>query len=151
MTGDALVIDYKTGSKRPFEAIKPDDPLAGGTKLQLPTYVLAAQDADEVRAAYWFITHKGEFEFIEYEPTPENQALFERTVGAIVDGVRSGAFPAVSGQENEFYGGYDNCTFCDFDRICSRRREDEFAEKRADEGIQSWARVSIVARRQEPS
>ena len=65
--------------------------------------------------------------------------------------MRSGAFPAVSGQENEFYGGYDNCTFCDFDRICSRRREDEFAEKRGDDGIQSWARVSSVARRQELS
>lgn len=149
----AWVIDYKTGSKwgfRDFEA----DPLVGGTKLQLPTYVAAGGGADEIHAAYWFITHKGDFEFVDYQPTPEGQQRFERTVGAVVEGVRGGAFPAVSGVEDEFYGGYDNCKYCDFDRICSRRRDDEIAEKLGDLGnvdLARWARVAKVARGEDSS
>ncbi|MCH8813923.1 MAG: hypothetical protein IH957_02320 [Chloroflexi bacterium] len=83
------------------------------------------------------------------ELTPERQQHFERTVGAIVDGVRGGAFPAVSGPEDEFYGGFDNCTYCDFDRICSRRRDDELLEKLGDPDLARWARVAKVARREE--
>ncbi len=144
------VIDYKTGSAKQFKDVtKEDDPFVGGTKLQLPTYVQAAQGAEEVHAAYWFITHKGEFSFVEYEPTPERQQHFERTDGAIGDGVRGGACPAVSGPEDEFYGGFDNCTYCDFDRICSRRRDDELLEKLGDPDLARWARVAKVARQEE--
>ena len=143
----AWVIDYKTGSKKSFEGIKPDDdPFAGGTKLQLPTYVGAAGDAEEVTAAYWFITHKGDYSFIGYEPTPERRALFERTLTAIVDGVRAGAFPAVPGEEDEFYGGFENCRYCDFDRICSRRRDYEYEAKVNDEAVSPWLRVGEAAR-----
>ncbi len=142
----AWVIDYKTGSKRNFEAIKADDdPFAGGTKLQLPTYVEAAGDAEEVNAAYWFITHKGGYSFIGYEPTPERKALFERTLTTIVDGVRAGAFPAVPGEEDEFYGSFQNCTYCDYDRICSRRRDYEYEAKVEDEAISPWLRVGETA------
>jgi hypothetical protein len=148
----AWVIDYKTGRAKEFEKIGPADPFAGGTKLQLPTYVQAGRGAEEVHATYWFITHKGEFSFKGYEPTLELQQLFERTVGAIVEGVRGGAFPAVSGQEDEFYGGYENCKFCDFDRICSRRRDDELAEKLGNQensDLTHWLRVAAVARRED--
>ena len=143
----AWVIDYKTGSTWDFERIKDDnDPFAGGSKLQLPTYLEAARDAREVNAAYWFITHKGGFEFIDYTPTPERQALFQRTMEAIMDGVRAGAFPAVSGEEDEFYGGFENCRYCDFDRICSRRRDYELAAKIDDDGFLPWRRVGRTAR-----
>jgi ATP-dependent helicase/nuclease subunit B len=143
----AWVIDYKSGSKRDFEGIRSDeDPLAGGTKLQLPTYVEAARGAEEVTAAYWFITHRGEFSFINYFPTPERRDLFERTLRAIIEGIRSGAFPAVSGEESEFYGGFENCTYCDFDRICPRRRDYELAAKTQDEGFSPWLRVGRTAR-----
>ena len=80
---------------------------------------------------------------------PETQHHFERTVGAIVDGVRGGAFPAISGPEDEFYGGFDNCQYCDFDRICSRRRDDELLEKLGDPDLARWARVAKVARQEE--
>ncbi len=143
----AWVIDYKTGSTRDFEGTTAeDDPLAGGTKLQLPTYLGAASDAEEVSAAYWFITHRGDYSFIQYEPTQERQALFERTLRSILDGVRAGAFPAVSGDEDDFYGGFENCKWCDFDRICSRRRDYELAAKVEDEGFSPWLRVGGTAR-----
>jgi RecB family exonuclease len=142
----AWVIDYKSGSSSSFKSIKADDPFAGGTKLQLPTYLAAAADAEEVNAAYWFITRRGDFSFIEYEPTPERQELFERTLHALVEGVRAGAFPAVSGEENDFYGGFDNCRYCDFDRICSRRRDYELAAKREHRALSPWLDVGRTAR-----
>ena len=59
----AWVIDYKSGSSEDHKKkIKRDDPLAGGTKLQLPSYMKAAPDAEEIRALYWFITQKGGFD-----------------------------------------------------------------------------------------
>ena len=58
----ALVIDYKTGSSRPYANLE-RDPIDRGRRLQLGVYSLAARrllpDAAVVRAAYWFTTHPG--------------------------------------------------------------------------------------------
>jgi hypothetical protein len=140
----AWIIDYKTGSTKDFLRIKVD-PLRGGTKLQLPAYLSAAGDATEAAALYWFITHRGGFDRIEFENTPENIRRFEETVAAIVEGVRAGVFPAVSGSVDEYRGGWDNCGFCDFNRICSRRREHEYAVKSSDSGMSPWRAVARVA------
>jgi len=140
----AWIIDYKTGSTTNFRGIKVD-PLCGGTKLQLPAYLRAAGDATEAAALYWFITHKGGFDQIEFENTPENIGRFEETVAAIVQGVRAGAFPAFSGNTDEYHGGWDNCGFCDFNRICSRRREHEYAAKSNDSAMSNWQTVASVA------
>jgi hypothetical protein len=99
----------------------------------------------DARALYWYITQKGGFNReIEYEPTTENQARFRRILEAIVEGVRAGAFPAVSGDEDEYYGGYENCRFCDFERICSRRRDQEFSLKSEDDAVGPWKAVEIA-------
>lgn len=136
----AWVIDYKTGSARGFEQMG-DDPLVGGTKLQLPTYLAAVKDARESVALYWFITQRGGFKRVPYEPTSENEARFQRTIAAIVEAVKAGTFPAVPGEEDEFYGGFQNCRYCDFDRICSRRRDFEFEAKCADPSMGPWLDV----------
>ena len=143
----AWVIDYKTGSAYDFRKITPGDPLAGGKKLQLPTYLAAVPDVPDASAVYWFITRKGEFRRIPYNPTAENQELFRKTVEAVVAGVGKGAFPAVSGDEDEYYGGYDNCKYCDFDRICSQRRDQEFDIKGGDAGLKPWKAVGEAATR----
>ncbi len=142
----AWVIDYKTGGLSNFKGISDDDPLAGGTKLQLPVYLGAARDADEAQSLYWFNTLKGEFKRIPYEPTARNQELFKRTLEAIVAGIRAGAFPASPGEEDEYYGGFENCKYCDFTRICSRRRDDEFEAKQGDRGFAPWLAVGRAAR-----
>jgi RecB family exonuclease len=141
----AWVIDYKTGSARDFKDAK-DDPLLGGRKLQLPVYLAAVPEIPKARAIYWFITRKGEFRRdVVYEATPENESRFRRTLEAIVHGIRAGAFPAVSGEENEFWGAFDNCSYCDFGRICSRRRDQEFALKAGDEAMEPWSAVAVAA------
>jgi RecB family exonuclease len=142
----AWVIDYKTGSSSPYEKADDGDPFAGGTKLQLPVYVLAAAGADEVEALYWFVSRRAEFKRIPYEDTPENRQRFEATLQAIRAGQRAGAFPAVPGDEDDFYGGFTNCKYCDFDRLCSRRRTYELQEKSDDPAMKPWLDVGLRAR-----
>jgi RecB family exonuclease len=139
----AWIIDYKTG--RADDKSTPGDPLAGGTQLQLPAYVSAAADAMEVRTLYWFITQRGGFTKVEREVTPELMERFRDAVNAIVQGIRAGAFPAVPGEEDEFWGGFKNCSYCEFDRICSRRREIEFMAKESDTAMAPWKGVQVAA------
>ncbi|TMG04133.1 MAG: hypothetical protein E6I03_02095 [Chloroflexi bacterium] len=141
----AWIIDYKSGSMEDYKGIKPENPLAGGTKLQLPVYVAAAPEAEEVHAAYWFITKRGGFEFVEYEPAPEQRHAFQRTLEAIMAGIRAGSFPAVSGDDDDFYGKFKNCRYCDYDRICSRRRDLEMAAKEDDPAVNPWRNVERTA------
>lgn len=138
----AWIIDYKTGSSRDFK--ENDDPLLGGKKLQLPVYLAAVRDVAEARALYWFITRKGEFRRQEYVPTAENEARFRRTLEAIVNGIGAGAFPAVSGEEDDYWGGYDNCKYCEYTRICSRRRDQEFELKGEDAAMRPWKAVGVA-------
>ncbi len=148
----AWVIDYKTGVASTFEGVVkgPDAPFAGGSKLQLPAYVTAAGDAERVEALYWFISERGGFERIGYQPTPENQARFGATVSAIVDGIAKGAFPAVPGEEDDYYKTWENCRWCDFSRICSVRRDQDFDLKAADPAMVGWWDVGATARGQKP-
>ena len=128
-----------------YKGINPENPLAGGTKLQLPVYVAAAPEAEDVHAAYWFITKRGGFEFVEYDPAPQQSDAFERTLGAIMSAIRAGSFPAVSGEDDDFYGKFKNCRYCDYDRICSRRRDLEMAAKEGDPAVAPWRNVQRTA------
>jgi len=147
----AYVIDYKTGSTYEFRDLIKDkdkdshDPLLGGRKLQLPTYLAAAGDAESAVAMYWFITRKGDFTRLPYSETAARRERFEATLTAIVDGIRGGSFPAVPDEENEWRGGFDNCKYCDFDRICSRRRDIEYSAKAGDAAAGAWQAVHLAA------
>jgi hypothetical protein len=147
---NAWVIDYKTGSTSEYERMVADDPFAGGTKLQLPFYVLAAGGAEQVRALYWFISRRGEFALISYDETAANRQRFQAVVQSILDARRAGSFPAVPGDENDYYGGFDNCRYCQFDRLCSRRRTYELQEKWQDPGMTPWRRIGEIARGEAP-
>jgi RecB family exonuclease len=136
----AWVIDYKTGGTYAYPKENAADPFAGGSKLQLPVYLGAVSDAEEAVALYWFMTRKGGFEMRTYQPTPEKQQAFQGLLGRILAGVRSGAFPAVPGEDRT--GGFENCTFCDFDRICARRRDEQYEAKEADPAMLPWHRVA---------
>jgi RecB family exonuclease len=142
----AWVIDYKTGSSRDYEKTPADDPFAGGTHLQLPVYVLAAAGAEQVEALYWFVSRRGEFKQISYDDSPANRERFEATLRAISAGLGAGSFPAVPGDEDDFYGGFTNCRYCDFDRLCSRRRTYELQAKWEDGSLLPWRRVAGTAR-----
>jgi ATP-dependent helicase/DNAse subunit B len=144
----AWVIDYKTGSSHDARKIK-DDPLLGGTKLQLPWYITAVRDAARITALYWHITHRGNFDKIPYEPSPELDVRFERTVEAIIEGVAAGVFPAVPGDVDEYYGTFSNCKFCEFKRICSVRRDLAYEAKAQDPSMSAWIAVAEAAKADE--
>jgi RecB family exonuclease len=142
----AWVVDYKTGRGDDYKE-DAADPFKGGSQLQLGIYSAAlAADGVEVTGRYWFITQKGEFASVEYTHSPDNAARLEEVVGAIEAGVRTGVFPAVPGDE-DFRTGFSNCAYCDFDRICSRRRLAEFTARADDPALQRWAAVQAAATR----
>jgi RecB family exonuclease len=140
----AWVIDYKTG--RAYEGMKDEDPMDGGTRLQLPAYIAAAAQADSVTPLYWFITTAGGFARKHFNASEANMERYRVTLDAIVGGVRAGAFPAVPGEEDTRYGGWDNCRYCDFNRLCSRRRDDELHQKQGDAALRAWLGVGLAAR-----
>jgi RecB family exonuclease len=144
----AYVIDYKTGSPREYEKADAADPFTGGTKLQLPVYTLAAAGAERVLALYWFISRRGEFKQVLYEDSPANRERFDLTVRTILEGIAGGSFPAIPGEEDDFYGpsSFENCHYCDFDRLCSRRRNYELQAKWNDSELAPWRRVAETAR-----
>ncbi len=141
---EAWVIDYKTGSSRDAIKIR-DDPLQGGTKLQLPWYLSAAGSAPRATALYWYITQLGNFQQARYETTPDRERRFRETVEAIVAGIGAGVFPAVPGEFEEFYGAFRNCRYCDFRRICSVKRDLAFAAKMNDPSMEPWLAVGHAA------
>jgi RecB family exonuclease len=122
--GKAFVFDYKTGSSYPYGDIKPSDPTGQGKHLQLPVYalaVLAGMDTvTDIKMFYWFVTRRNEFEKKAME-LDQAQKPFRQAVEAIVDGIRQGIFPAIPGPRSR--GSFENCMFCDFDRICPANRD----------------------------
>jgi hypothetical protein len=133
--GDAIaVVDYKTGSARSFEKLGPDDPTAGGTKLQLPVYALAARlalgapDAD-VTAEYWFL-HRT-IDRIELPLTAGVAESFVDTVTVIADGIAGGLFPHRP-PDDDGWGGHIPCHYCDPDGLGVGEHRERWARKRTD-------------------
>ena len=116
--GSLVVIDYKTGSRYGMDVLA-DDPVAGGTKLQLALYGLAARDRHgdvAVRTQYWFVSDKGGFESVGYPLDHRVLARFGQALEVVVDGIEAGAFPAHPGESSN--AEYANCRFCDFKAAC---------------------------------
>jgi hypothetical protein len=103
-------------------------------------------DAPEVEAAYWFISQRGGFERYEYRATLPNQQRYKQTLAAVLEGLKAGSFPASPGTFDDFYNVFDNCRYCDFDRLCSRHRDQESVDKADDEAFLPWRRIAGVAK-----
>ena len=125
--GRVHVSDYKTSKGRAYEGLD-DDPVLGGTTLQLGLYAEAARQllgADAVDARYWLINAEAAFKRLGYEWTDERRDRFVTVLTAIVDGIESGVFSADPGEWNYFMGAHANCRHCDFDRVCVRDRGEQ--------------------------
>ena len=125
---NVLVMDYKTGSSRPYAGLK-DDPIDKGKHLQLAVYSLAARRAlgadANVTAAYWFTSSRGGFAWprrsLSILPAKRPWAWFQEGVSTIVSGIKSGLFPANPGEPDQ--GDFTNCRFCDFKSLCPSRKD----------------------------
>ena len=139
--GTALVLDYKTGGMTEYTNMD-KDPVRRGTRLQLPVYGLAARqllgDWVDVKAAYWFVSDKGNFKTRPQKPAPLDEMLepFADAVGTITDGIGKGLFPANPGKDGA------NCRYCDFKNLCPTRRVRLWEKKRRDGRLSAYAAMA---------
>ena len=126
--GTIYVTDVKTGSDSKFADISADDPVVGGTKLQLPVYAHAAREwfgdrATPVEAAYWFVrpdrvrearTRRDGYR-ISVPLTPAVEAMYADTLGTIVASIASGLFPAHAPEAPDW--SWVQCDYCNPDGI----------------------------------
>jgi hypothetical protein len=140
--GSVHVIDYKTGSTYGYGDLAGGDPVAGGTKLQLPIYGLAGRAATgeptaPVRAEYWFVTSRGGFVRVGYEVTDE---VLERTgavLQVIVDGIEAGVFPPHPGELSTYFR--IGCHVCNPDGLGTAELRKQWDRKRHDPALARYA------------
>jgi RecB family exonuclease len=135
--GGAAVYDYKTG--KPFTVDFADDPVTAGAHLQLPIYAAAVRqrfDLDDVDARYWFTRDNRD----PIGPAADEAAdtRVREVLDTIVSGIERGVFPAYPGGWNNFFNTFDNCRFCDFDRLCPRDRGSHWESKHDDPAMLSF-------------
>ncbi|MGC0143972.1 PD-(D/E)XK nuclease family protein [Pseudactinotalea sp. Z1732] len=134
--GTVYVTDIKTGSRRSFEAIKPDNPLAGGTRLQLPVYGLAARDRfgnpdSPVQAEYWFVRKEPGYVGIEVD-APVIEALAS-TVDLLTESVSAGLFPPRPPETPDFM--WVQCAYCNPDGIGHATARERWERQRHDPAL----------------
>jgi len=137
------VVDYKTGS-HDDPAVIAEDPVVRGTRLQLAVYALAARAAYgdvPVHAEYWFTRHEGRYPSAGFELDDHNLRRVHEVLRIAVESVRAGLFPARPGKES-YFGGYDNCRRCDFDRLCGVDRAAHWERKRSDPRIHEYVHLA---------
>ncbi|MDH3299370.1 MAG: PD-(D/E)XK nuclease family protein [Acidimicrobiia bacterium] len=134
--GGILVIDYKGGSGSQFRGLD-DDPLDGGRRLQLPLYAQAVADALDrtgPRTGLYWLTRKDEVLPVSLDGELEDD--LEDKVGAALDGITEGLFPAVPGSATSWPRvTFDNCVYCDFDHICPTDRQSEWESIKDDPAL----------------
>jgi hypothetical protein len=144
-----VVYDYKTGRSDRYQALE-DDPVDAGQLLQLPVYALAAAErtgAAEADAFYWFtraLTLEEATRGFALDDTV--RARFAAAVGAIVDGIDQGCFPAVPGERDFNWlvqrETFEHCFTCPYDRLCPLDRGTAWARKSEDDALEPFHRLA---------
>jgi len=153
--GELVVIDYKTGKSKNYEAFPRDEDAAAGAdltergkKLQLPLYALAARqgygdDGTPVAAYYWFVD-EGDARRGGLVGLPAVNR-FHEVLGVLAEGIRDGAFPARPGAFDTYFRSFESCSWCRYDRVCSQARDDEWAQIRDDTRVGRYADLAEPA------
>jgi ATP-dependent helicase/DNAse subunit B len=140
--------DYKTGRSTSY--LDTTDPVWAGKHVQLALYrqamLAAIPELEQVGAAFWFITSKGEFKMVpigEGGRAPDHRLL--QVLEATATGILAGAFPQVPGGETARPGvvSWENCVYCDFDRICPAGRDAVWERKQATSGYELHNRLVV--------
>ena len=146
------VTDYKTGramKQTDFDG----DPVLAGTKLQLAAYSSAIRArylseqraAPAITAAYWYTSAKGGFQRVEVSDAVRAEQRLSEVVTVINEGVRMGAFPQVPGEDQERpkRTTWQNCAYCDFNRVCPSGRDQLRERKRDEPGADLHERLAL--------
>lgn len=151
-TGDLVVIDYKTGSGKGYDAIpklggKPkesDDLVDRGRKLQLVLYAMATRahfspPARPISAYYWFV-EQGELHRGAAVGSEEESRLLE-VLDVTVRGIREGVYPAHPGDWNG-WSGWEGCRFCPYDRACASSRGEVWLSISTADPVRAYAELT---------
>lgn len=131
--GTIYVTDIKTGSKRTFKEITQEEPVVGGTKLQLPVYAYAAREvfgdrATPVVTAYWFV--RKDPGRVEITLTPAVEARYAATLDVVVRSISAGLFPAKAPESEDF--SWVQCPYCNPDGVGHGEARERWERKRSD-------------------
>lgn len=130
---DHLVVsDYKTGKGSGYAGIDEDDPVRGGTLLQLGLYAEAAHQllgAASTEAYYWVVDPRASYARFGYPWTDDRRARFVDVLTTIVEGIEAGVFPVEPGEWNTWRNTHQECMYCEFDGLCVRDRGEQHDAK----------------------
>ena len=152
-----VVIDYKSGSERPYlplrepseRARRADDPTLRGTKLQLGVYALAAAHhfapgsavTDAVhQAAYWFVSARADWAWVTRRMNLHYFERFEQVVKSITRGIDAGVFIGYVRQDED-RSGFTPCPYCNPDGIGTADILRQWKRKRTDGGLAGFAHL----------
>ena len=142
----AFLYDYKTGRSDEYKPVEMD-PVNSGRALQLAIYAEVARrnlGQPAIDAAYWFISSRGGYAMYGLKQPPEEVAArLQDVLGGIAGGIRQGLFPAVPGDEDEHYGTFDNCRWCDYERVCPNARDQMWLAKRHSPACRAYERLAL--------
>ena len=129
--GTLVVVDYKTGKLDSYKQLSPDNPILGGSQLQLPLYAAAAnsylgQDVNETHASYWFTSDSQKWATKGYLVTYDVLDAFDEAIDVIVDGIEGGLFPPKPAPSSSKWTGVGKCVFCDPDALGTREIDEKW-------------------------
>ncbi len=138
--GALVVTDHKTGGKAKFKDLSADDPTAGGTLFQLPSYAAAARSRfgsdDTIVHAEYGLMGKGKYERPGYVITAEVDERVRSALAAVVAGIETGYFP--NRPERPGFRFYISCEYCEPDHLGTAERWAEWDRKQHDPRLAPW-------------
>ena len=138
--GALVVTDHKTGGNTKFKDLSADDPTAGGTLFQLPSYAAAARarfgNDDTIVHAEYGLMSKGGYERPGYVITPEVDERVSAALAAVAAGIEAGYFP--NRPERPGYRFYISCEYCEPDHLGTAERWAEWERKQHDPRLAPW-------------
>jgi ATP-dependent helicase/nuclease subunit B len=139
-TGALVVTDHKSGGKNKFKDLSVDDPTAGGTLFQLPSYAAAARarfgDRHTPVLAEYGLLRKGDYERPGFVFTPQADAAVSEMLAHVVAGIESGFFPNLP--ERPGWRFFVGCWYCEPDGLGASERWAEWQRKRHDPRLAPW-------------
>jgi len=142
--GRLYVTDIKTGTSRRFKGLCEDDPVLGGSKLQLPVYANAARQRlggpdTPVEAAYWFV-RKSRGTRIGVPLTSRVELTYAHTLEVIVSSMATGLFPGRA-PEGPDYTPYRQCEYCNPDGLGHGEARVRWERKRSDPALRRYVEL----------
>ena len=138
--GRLVVTDHKSGGKDKFKDMSTDDPTAGGSLFQLPSYAAAARvrfgAPDTPVLAEYGLLRKGDYARPGFAMTPEVDAEVSAALARVVAGIESGFFP--NRPERPGWRFYVGCHYCEPDGLGTAERWAEWERKHHDPRLAPW-------------